>query len=321
VSAAIPSHTDLVRYVPAQFAPVQATLLRARAAVCLVVAIATAGVIAHSVVFRPIWLQNRIPAVGPLTEAEVRLFVSALLFAFTIRTALDYIFFLKKGGFLRVLPQGLQFRDRCFRLRTIAWSDLASFPSSEEIKTRDPDGRTRTIQPRVGFGVVERMPLADALGYYRPDLAADEACAVLLRILESQRIIDPRKASEHAEHAPETMTILLRSKNQPNLYKADDRATLSPDGLTLRGPFRWSKTRTLPWSVFSGLWVVDDFPGFPEPCLVLWREPFRADRMVLLPLEGVEDRYTLLAAIYGHRPDLDPIRTWEGRIRHWQGAM
>lgn len=322
MNAAIPSEVNGPSYIARRFAPMQglALLERGRAAVCAVAAVVAAGTIVHdvAVLVRSILMGH---FDGDHASMLIRLVVAAVIFALSVRTGLDYLFFLKEGGYLRLLPQGVQFRDQWFRLRTVPWDQVARLPNSELIEIIGPDGQVRNLKPRVGYGVIEELPLLDVLGAYRPDLAIARTQEALDRLGHVPEVIDLRAASARTDTAPDSMVVEFRSASRPNLNKPGEVVRLSPEGLTIRIPFRWSKVRTLPWSVFTDLWVVEALPGLPEPCISLWRERERPDRMVVLLLEGVTDRVGLLAAIYRHRPDLDRIRRSESRMMAWQARL
>lgn len=322
MSTSIRSDANGPSYIPRRFAPMQGlTLLeRGRAAVCAVAAVLAAGTIVHGmgVLGRSIWMGH---PDGDLASPLMRVVVAVVIFALSVRTGLDYLFFLKEGGYLRLLPQGVQFRDRWFRLQTVPWSELVSLPDAEHVEMRGSDGHTRSVKPRIGFGVIEELPLLDTLGAYRPDLAIAKTRESLDRLCQAPEVIDLRAASSRAVTAPDVQVIALRSARRPGLYKPGEVARLSPEGLTIRTPFRWSKDHTLSWSVFTDLWVVEALPGFLEPCICLWREVQRPDRMIILPLEAISDPVCLLSTIYRHRPDLDRVQRSESRIMAWQANL
>lgn len=322
MSTSIRSDANGPSYIPRRFAPLHGFQLleRGRAAVCAVVAVVAAGTIVHDfgVILRSISMGH--PDVD-LAPTLIRLVVATVIFALTVRTGLDYMFFLKEGGYLRLLPQGVQFRDRWFRLQTVPWSQLVSPPNAEQVELRESDGHTRIVKPRIGFGVIEELPLLDTLGAYRPDLAIARTRDSLDRLSQVSEVIDLRAASSRMMTAPDVQVIELRSARRPGLYKPGEVARLSPEGLTIRTPFRWSKDHTLSWDVFTDLWVVEAVPGFLEPCICLWREAQRPDRMIILPLEGISDPVCLLATIYRHRPDLDRVQRSESRIMAWQTRL
>lgn len=302
-----------VRYVSSVFASGSDLLARGVAAIALYVSVCAAAALTMSVmaVFKV--------EANHGASAVIALGALAALW-WSLSTALNYLAFLWEGGYLRVLPRGLQFRDRWYCRHTVAWSDLIRVAPETGVVRMRPDGRVRTHSVRVGFGVIDPLAFLDALSHYRPDIAAHEAQTVLDRMLAACPEIDLLAASRLAGSVPGTAVIARRMADIPSRRHEVLSVILSPSGVTSPGPYRWSRPATLPWSAFCDARLGGNLPAYPGPTLILLVKPERLDSAVMIPLNGLAQPEAYLAICLTYRPDLDAVGSLSRRIAAWRDA-
>ena len=300
-----------VRYIPRTLSPVSPRIVEIAALIPLI----CCGVILAALVglYRRGGVQE---ASGWVTAIVVLVLLVALVKC--APPALDYLLFRFEGGTPRLLPAGLQFRDRWFRRVTVPWSELRRFPNGEEIYVGDENGKELILKPRSFIGHIDQERFLDTIGHYRPDLASYVMRDYIQKTLQESSIVDYQSASDLIDKVEDTTVISFRYSDRPCVSNHVESVIFCPEGVIKRGKFTGSPVATIPWSVITDISFVDGFAGRPGPNLILWRETGRMDRAIFIMLDGITNLEAIAAVIYRHRPDLDPIGESQRRIQAWE---